>query len=136
MAIERNKIYTILFLACLGGFTWVLLSANHLTSADTSVCIVKKITGLPCPSCGSTRSVLSLFHGDFTGAFYWNPFGYIITITMIIAPLWILLDIIRKHDSLHRFYSKMEDFVRQKSVFIPSIFLITANWVWNIMKGL
>lgn len=136
MTIGRNKIYTILFLACLGGFTWILLFANHLASTDASVCIVKNVTGLPCPSCGSTRSVLSLFHGDLAGAFYWNPLGYIITITMIAAPLWILLDIIRKQDSLHRFYCNLESFMRKKSVFIPFILLVAANWLWNIMKGL
>lgn len=136
MAVERNKIYSILFLACLGGLTWVLLSANHLGPEDTSFCLVKNVSGLPCPSCGSTRSVLSLFHGDLAGAFYWNPLGFIITITMITAPLWILLDVIRKQDSLHRFYCKVEDLMRKKSVFIPSILMIAANWVWNIMKWL
>lgn len=30
-------------------------------------CLVRRITGLPCPACGMTRAVFALLRGDFLG---------------------------------------------------------------------
>lgn len=136
MQIQQNKIYYILFLTCLGGYVWILLSANYITSHETSVCLLKNITGIPCPSCGSTRSVLSLVHGNMVDALYWNPFGFIIMTILIITPLWIIYDIILKRDSLLRLYRTIEIQMQKKIVYFPAITLVVMNWVWNIMKGL
>ena len=40
-----------------------------------SVCMFYRLTGLPCPSCGMTRSVLALTHLDFHTAMIFNPLG-------------------------------------------------------------
>lgn len=36
-------------------------------------CPFKEMTGYPCPTCGSTRLVLSLFGMNLVDAFLWNP---------------------------------------------------------------
>ena len=38
-------------------------------------CWFKDHFGLPCPSCGMTRSVILSLHGDLTNAFTLNPAG-------------------------------------------------------------
>jgi len=40
-----------------------------------SPCVFWRVTGLPCPSCGMTRSVVALTHLDFARAAYMNPLG-------------------------------------------------------------
>jgi hypothetical protein len=37
------------------------------------LCPLKTATGLPCPTCGSTRALWALLAGDIPGAFRWNP---------------------------------------------------------------
>ena len=36
-------------------------------------CIFKGITGMPCPTCGATRSVMFLSHGDILHSLAMNP---------------------------------------------------------------
>jgi hypothetical protein len=36
-------------------------------------CSFRQLTGLPCPTCGATRSALSLVHGDLAAAWQRNP---------------------------------------------------------------
>jgi len=37
------------------------------------LCAFKRLTGYPCPTCGATRGVLRLLHGDVAGAWQFNP---------------------------------------------------------------
>lgn len=48
-------------------------------------CVVKNITGIPCPSCGMTRSYLHVLEGDFSGAFYDHPLFFTVPIVILIA---------------------------------------------------
>ncbi len=40
-----------------------------------SLCPFKNITGLPCPGCGLTRSVVYSAHGQWQQAITYHPFG-------------------------------------------------------------
>lgn len=41
-------------------------------------CLIKLITGFPCPSCGITRSYKALFHLNFSEAWNYNPLYWFI----------------------------------------------------------
>jgi len=134
----RNKLYAILAAACAAGYTWLLLTyyRNISNESDFGVCLFKQVTGIPCPSCGSTRSVLSLLRGDFAGALFWNPFGILIMLILIISPAWMIYDIVLRKESLYIFYNRSEQFFKRKWIAIPAITLVLLNWIWNIYKGL
>ena len=135
---NRNKLYALLSTACAAGYIWLLITYNQNASNDgkLGVCLFKRITGIPCPSCGSTRSVLSLLKGDVLGALFWNPFGFILMAIMIISPIWILCDIIRKKETLFQAYTNSEKFLQRKWVAITAILIVLLNWIWNIYKGI
>src|ERR1035437_1913257 len=135
---NRNKLYALLSTACAAGYIWLLITYNQNASNDgkLGVCLFKRITGIPCPSCGSTRSVLSLVKGDVLGALFWNPFGFILMAIMIISPIWILCDIIRKKETLFQAYTNSEKFLQRKWVAITAILIVLLNWLWNIYKGI
>jgi len=38
-----------------------------------TICPLKRFTGVPCPTCGSTRAVLRALRGDFAGAWVMQP---------------------------------------------------------------
>ena len=136
MSHDRNKFYLILFISCLLGYIWVYFSikTNITENKSVKVCLIKNITNIPCPSCGTTRSIISLTRGDLIEALNFNPIGYLITVIMLITPLWIILDVIKKTKTLFDFYLKIETYLKMPKISIPLILLVLINWIWNITK--
>lgn len=50
-------------------------------------CLFYRMTGMLCPTCGATRAVISLVHGDFLQAFKYNAF---VAVTFIPITIWIV----------------------------------------------
>ena len=139
MHLFHNKLYRILSIACLAGYIWLYLNLSNFYAKPTSqigVCLFKRLTSIPCPSCGTTRSVLSILQGNLLQAFYWNPFGFLLLAVLIITPIWLVIDAISKKNSLLTFYVSVEKKLQQKSIAISAIALVLINWYWNIHKGL
>lgn len=138
MTLDRNKLYSILFIACLAGYIWLYFSITKKITENKSVqlCLIKRVTNIPCPSCGSTRSVISLTKGDFIRALNFNPIGYLVAIIMLTAPIWIISDTIKKTKTLFNFYLKIETYLKRPKIAIPLLLLVIINWIWNITKGL
>jgi hypothetical protein len=134
----RNKLYLLLLTACVAGYIWLVFTYYRIVTLalDPGVCSFKRATGIPCPSCGSTRSVLSVLNGDIAGALLWNPFGIIIVFILLVSPVWVLFDVLSHRDSLFKFYIRTELFLKRKWIAIPAILLVLLNWIWNIFKGL
>jgi hypothetical protein len=139
MILVRNRLYFALILACIAGSIWLYLNIAIFNIADTrniEICLIKKATNLPCPSCGTTRSVISLLKGDFVGAFYLNPNGYFILAIILLAPIWILADLITKSQSMLDIYFKVENIIKRPKIAYILIFLVIIVWFWNITKSL
>lgn len=137
MALTRTKFYTLMGVACGAGYAW--LFANYHTYQQEgrfNVCIIKRATSLPCPSCGSTRAVEALIHGHFIESILWNPIGILLVAILIIAPLWIVKDMISKSNSFYNWHKNFEILLKKKRYAIPLIMLVMANWIWNMYKGL
>lgn len=135
MPISRNKLYGLLISGCVVGYVWIFFNLAK-KSVEHGVCLIKHITNVPCPSCGTTRSILSIVKGEILHGLYLNPFGFILILILIILPMWVGYDVLKKNNSLLRFYGKTETFLKQKKIAIPSILFVVANWFWNIYKGL
>ena len=134
---SRNKLYALLSTACVTGYIWLTFSYFWGASIenDPGVCLFKHFTNIPCPSCGSTRSILSLLHGDILGSIAWNPFGLILMLILVISPLWIFYDVVNRKESLMKFYNNFECFLKRRYIAVPAVFLVLMNWIWNIYKG-
>ena len=137
MITRVKNFYGLMAIFCLFGFVWVLMNqfANQ-TVKIPSVCIFKNITSLPCPSCGSTRSLISLMAGSFREAFYLNPFGYIIFLFLIIAPIWIFADYVLKSESLFNVFQLIQQRFQKRAYQLAFILIIISNWLWNIDKSI
>ena len=53
-------------------------------------CVFRAIMGIPCPTCGITRSLVAISHLDIIGAFWWNPLVFIL---LLIIWVWGLLSV-------------------------------------------
>lgn len=133
----RNRLYLLLTFGILAGYGWLAWASWQTTHQhDFTPCIIKNTTGIACPSCGSTRSVLLLSQGNITDAFLLNPLGLLMAAIMLIAPFWLIYDVILKRDTLYNNFKKAEALIKIKWVAIILITLILINWLWNIQKGL
>jgi hypothetical protein len=56
------------------GLMLVWLSAHF--HRPVQLCLVKHVTGVPCPTCGFTRGALSLLGGHAAQAWLYNPLLY------------------------------------------------------------
>ena len=56
-------------------------------------CLFHTLTGLPCVTCGSTRSAIAFFHGQFFSAWKWNPlaFGFLCALSSFNIYAFIVL---------------------------------------------
>ena len=125
------------------GMIWILgigylfiQSYKSIFSSEIGFCIFKKITSFPCPSCGSTRSVLEILNYNFREAFFLNPFGYIIFSFLVFFPFVFLIDILFHKNYFQQFYFQLEKIIKQKRVYIILIIIVFLNWIWNINKQL
>lgn len=133
---NRSKLYVLLSSACMAGYIWILLllNDNSLLNNKLDVCLFKKITHIPCPSCGTSHSVIFLIKGDLTTALYWNPMGLIVLAILVCSPFWITYDLLFRKKTLHDFYIYIESIFEQKAITTIAIILVLTNWAWNILK--
>lgn len=126
----------LLFLS-FGGYGWILWSLFAQSSGENLplLCPIKRITGIPCPSCGSTRSLVKVLHGQLEDAFLINPIGLGLAIGLVLAP-FLLVSEFKTAGNRPTLSDKIEAVFRKKLVYVPALIFIVLNWVWNIHKGL
>lgn len=52
------------------------------------LCIFRNLTGLPCPGCGITRSVVCCAHGHWSDALRYHPLGPAVLIALVSLVAW------------------------------------------------
>lgn len=79
-----------------GGIAMLLLAAAWLPPVVHLApdCMFKRLTGIPCPTCGSTRAVLYLSHGDIATAFFMNPITALLVITAVVYFFYSLVTLV------------------------------------------
>jgi len=74
--------------ALLGLFALVLSFILPPGRMEFSICSFYNVTGLPCPGCGLTRSIVYLSHLNFEKAFRSNPMGFPIYLVLLFLALY------------------------------------------------
>ena len=136
---KKKNLYILLASLSFAGYGWLGWNffGGYEAASMPSLCLFKEITGLPCPSCGTTRSVLLIVNGRFWEAVQLNPLGIILGLALVIIPFWIAFDLFKGGDSFFRKYKWMEHlFAQEKWVSVSAVILLVVNWIWNISKGL
>ena len=133
----RNKLYLLFISLIAAGYIWLVYSFKTLQEKEKpEMCFIKQISGVPCPSCGTTRSVLAIIKGNYLAAVSINPIGFIVITMMLLVPVWISIDLLLKKQTLLTYYKKAEQFLKKPPVAILFILLLIVNWIWNIYKKL
>lgn len=106
----------------LGGATiWL---SSHL-DREVTLCLLKRITGLPCPTCGFTRGGLCVLSGHPIRAWLYNPLLFSV-LSLFIAVTGIRILFAR---SLRIRLTRTERTV----AWLLAAVLFAANWVYVII---
>ena len=61
----------------------IALFAVASTFRDMPLCPFRHFLGWSCPTCGTTRSVWAILHGNLAAAWGFNPIGFIVVIALV-----------------------------------------------------
>jgi len=61
---------------------------NAVTGRHDTLCLLRTMTGLPCPTCGGTRATLALAGGQWAAALRYNP---LVTVAWPCLTAWLVL---------------------------------------------
>jgi len=119
--------------AIFGGIGLLAAAAVWLLRLDRiplTLCVFKGLTGLPCPTCGSTRVLGRLFALDFAGALAMNPFTTLVT---VLVAAWAVADLalLPRRRALDLDVPKRLGFALR----VGALVLFLANWVYLIAAG-
>lgn len=106
------------------------ISLLHVDRLPVTLCVFKGLTGLPCPTCGSTRALGRLFALDFPGALAMNPF---ITLVAVVVGAWAVADLI-----LLPARRALDVSVAPRlglALRVGALVLFLANWVYLMAAG-
>jgi hypothetical protein len=139
----RNRLYILVLALSFAGYGWLAWNlavdggGGARGNALPTPCLIRQATGVPCPSCGTTRAMEALAAGDVGRSASTNPFGLLLALALVAFPAWIVHDLARSRDGFHRFYLAVErTFRERRGVAFAGVAVVLANWGWNIVKGM
>jgi len=107
---------------CVGRFLPVL--------AFVPSCVFRDLTGVPCPTCGATRSVVHLARGDFFASFSMNP---LISLCIVVSVLVFFYSLITLIVGVPRIGVTLSD--QEKNIVrYGTVALALANWCYLILS--
>jgi hypothetical protein len=114
----------------IGLLAGVAILVLRLDRLPFSVCVFRGLTGLPCPTCGSTRALGQLFLLDFAGALALNPFT---TVAAVVIAAWAVADLalLRRRSALGL---EVEPRLALR-LRVGALILFLANWVYLLISS-
>lgn len=100
--------------------------------AVPNLCVMKQTSGLPCPGCGLTRSVVAAANADWAGSLSHHRIGILVLVYLLLQSLtrmaWL---------SLPSFREKLARYCRVLDLsLIPILILLFINWIPTLLGEL
>lgn len=110
---------------------FALARASNGFESGPVLCPFRALTDLPCPLCGTTRSVGNLLLGDFEAALAFNPLGIAFAIALV-GMLLLPRNFNEMATKVERGFTSLTITYRALSV----IGIMTSAWILNIPRML
>lgn len=102
-----------------------VLAAKYLPVAHVAPsCVFRGISGIPCPTCGGTRALLSLAKGNFIDAVALNPLVALLVAAALASCLYSVVSLL--FDMRRMTFSLSE---REKDgMRVAAVMIVLMNW--------
>ncbi len=107
-----------------------LVALLRLDRLPLALCTFKRLTGLPCPTCGSTRALARLAHFDVAGALLMNPLFVALASLLLV---WGMADLLLLPRG--RAVQLEASPLLVRSFGITAVTAILLNWVYLVAMG-
>ncbi|MGL5786735.1 MAG: DUF2752 domain-containing protein [Bacteroidales bacterium] len=98
----------------------------------TFPCMFYETTGYPCPSCGLTRAMMQLLHGNITDALRFNPLSLLLALYLLLLPVLLLTDLGFKRNTFQQFTDVLFRMLNTPSGAAILLTVILLNWLYLI----
>lgn len=111
----------VLFLGLAGGL-WLVKWAveSHWPLPE---CTFLRLTGHPCPFCGTTRSLAALGKGEFWAAIRWNP---LVVAAVVAVAGSALIRLVGVRPAWR---------IKARVTWAVPVLLVVLNWVWVLVSS-
>ena len=82
-------------------FPYFIVATNPHVETSQSFCPMKMLTGLPCPGCGITKSLVFAYQGEIYKSFSFHILGFPVIFACIIAVIVLSAEIITGKEYFH-----------------------------------
>jgi len=95
-------------------------------------CVFHTLTGLPCVTCGATRSVFQFLHGHFSASLFFNPLAFLAFCSVLAYDLYAVIMLATRAPRL-----RFGNFSRSERLFVRGamIILLALNWLYLLTIG-
>lgn len=83
---KKIKFIKVLSLIVIGIFI-IFLLMKKFSSITGSICLIRGVIGVPCPSCGMSRAITEIINGDIIKAFKFHPLFWLPFVVMFFLIL-------------------------------------------------
>jgi len=114
-----------------GCIALLILCAGHFLPVCTFFpdCVFHSLTGIPCPTCGSTRAIEQMSHGNVSASIASNP---LIALCFMAALLCFLYSVAARVCGFSRISIACTD--SEKNIFsATAFFIVLTNWLYLII---
>lgn len=118
-------------------WAWVLLAWAALVAAGAllerfgglalETCLFRRVSGVPCPTCGSTRAVLALLRGDPLGSLRASPLLWLAGLLFMAVLAWRLRS---------GAFPRLEKPWQRRGALALGLAALLLNWAWVWRQGL
>ena len=95
-------------------------------------CILYQWSGIPCPTCGTTRCATLILHGSLQDAFNQQPLAFC---ALLLLGLGLLYHILTQIAHLPALRIHLETRKERLFIGLGLLLLITANWIYLLMNN-
>ena len=93
-------------------------------------CAFHDITGLPCVTCGATRTAIAFFHGNISSAWKWNPLVFAFLCGLSIFDVYALTVLVTRAPRLRIAYFSSAEKTLLRALLI---ILFVSNWAYLLL---